>query len=245
MTRDQWESCTDPTPMLRFLIGTDERVQDLAAFPNCKVSHRKLRLFACACYWRVRHLLPDPRAQFGIEVAEDFADGRATAADLEESSRRLREPLEAMEERWRASRGEEQKMLTPIHGALALALVAMWREAPKAAYYASSNATWVYGTILNRRAIPEEQVQCDLLRCIFGGHFLSSTIPVGILAWNNGTLARIAQSIYEERGFGDLPVLADALEDAGCTNADIFAHCRQPGPHARGCWPVDLLLNKE
>ena len=58
-------------------------------------------------------------------------------------------------------------------------------------------------------------------------------------------MLNLAQAIYEERRFGDLPVLADALEEAGCTDADILSHCRGPGPHVRGCWVVDLLLGKQ
>jgi hypothetical protein len=55
-------------------------------------------------------------------------------------------------------------------------------------------------------------------------------------------VGKIAQAIYEERQFGDMPILADALEDAGCENADILTHCREAGAHARGCWPLDALL---
>ncbi len=65
------------------------------------------------------------------------------------------------------------------------------------------------------------------------------------LTWNGGIIAKLAQSIYDERAFDRLPVLADALEEAGCTNADMLSHCRGPGPHVRGCWVVDLLLGKE
>ena len=57
--------------------------------------------------------------------------------------------------------------------------------------------------------------------------------------------AKLAQGIYDDRAFDRLPVLADALEEAGCTNAEILAHCREPGPHVRGCWALDLLLGKE
>ena len=63
--------------------------------------------------------------------------------------------------------------------------------------------------------------------------------------WNHGTVARIAQAIHDERAFDRLPILADALEEAGCQDADILGHCRHPGPHVRGCWAVDLLLVKE
>jgi hypothetical protein len=57
-------------------------------------------------------------------------------------------------------------------------------------------------------------------------------------------VVKLAQVIYDERRFTDLPILADALEEAGCTNSDVLDHCRGPGPHVRGCWVVDLLLDK-
>jgi hypothetical protein len=55
----------------------------------------------------------------------------------------------------------------------------------------------------------------------------------------------IASDIYRDGKFNDLPILADALEDAGCTDADLLGHLRSPGPHVRGCWAVDLVLGKE
>jgi hypothetical protein len=55
---------------------------------------------------------------------------------------------------------------------------------------------------------------------------------------------KLAQTIYEARRFDPMPVLADALEEAGCTDADLLAHCRSGGGHLRGCWAVDLLLGK-
>jgi len=64
-------------------------------------------------------------------------------------------------------------------------------------------------------------------------------------AWLTGTVTSLAQAIYDERAFDRLPILADALEDAGCTNQDILAHCRQPGEHCRGCWALDLVLGRE
>ena len=69
-------------------------------------------------------------------------------------------------------------------------------------------------------------------------------LPPAWLAWNDGAIRKLAQSIYDARAFDRLPLLADALEDAGCTDADILSHCRTPGEHVRGCWVVDLLLGK-
>ena len=87
--------------------------------------------------------------------------------------------------------------------------------------------------------------QADLIRDIFGNPFAPSQYPSSVcLAWNDGTVVRLAQGIYEERVFADLPVLADALEEAGCDIAEVLDHCRQPVEHVRGCWVIDLLLAK-
>jgi pSer/pThr/pTyr-binding forkhead associated (FHA) protein len=65
------------------------------------------------------------------------------------------------------------------------------------------------------------------------------------LRWNDGTVPRLAQAIYEERRFEAMPLLHDALLDAGCDNQDILYHCKEPGPHVRECWVLDILLGKE
>jgi hypothetical protein len=81
-----------------------------------------------------------------------------------------------------------------------------------------------------------------ILRCIFGNPFR----PVAIDArWRTADAVGLARGIYEDRAFDRLPLLADALMDAGCTDEEILAHCRSEGPHVRGCWPVDLVLAKE
>jgi hypothetical protein len=68
------------------------------------------------------------------------------------------------------------------------------------------------------------------------------TVGQGIFPWNNSTVVALAHAIHDKRTFDQLPILADALEDAGCTNADILNHCRQPGIHDAACWVVDLLV---
>jgi hypothetical protein len=64
------------------------------------------------------------------------------------------------------------------------------------------------------------------------------------MAWNDGVVMQLAQAIYEESAFNRLPILADALEEAGCVDMELVSHCRATGLHARGCWAVDLLLGK-
>jgi hypothetical protein len=86
--------------------------------------------------------------------------------------------------------------------------------------------------------------QAKLVRDIFSNPFRPPSLDPSWLSWNDGTIPKLAQAIYDDRAFDRLPILADALEEAGCTNADILNHCRQPGEHVRGCWVVDLLLGK-
>src|SRR5262249_16392384 len=85
---------------------------------------------------------------------------------------------------------------------------------------------------------------CAFVRCAFGNPFRPAAVDPGWLSNNGGTAVKLAPAIYHQPAFDRLPVLADALEDVGCHDADIFAHCRQPGVHARGCWVVDCLLGK-
>src|SRR5262249_12230324 len=92
----------------------------------------------------------------------------------------------------------------------------------------------------------EAAVLADLLRDIFGPTLdHRSTIDPDWLTWNEGTVVRLAQAIYDERAWDRMPVLADALEDAGCADAAILDHCRAAKEYARGCWVIDLLLGKE
>ncbi|HKB41479.1 MAG TPA: hypothetical protein VKD72_33945 [Gemmataceae bacterium] len=95
-------------------------------------------------------------------------------------------------------------------------------------------------------ATRDEAERAALVRDIFGLlPFRPVTIPQSSLVWNDGTVVTLAKAIYQDRAIDCLPILADALEEAGCDNADILAHCRQPREHGRGCWVVDLLLGKE
>lgn len=83
--------------------------------------------------------------------------------------------------------------------------------------------------------------QCAWLRCLFGNPFRPADFDSD---WRTSAVVALATGLDEDRAFQHLPVLADALEDAGCDHADILAHCRGDGPHVRGCWVVDLVLGK-
>jgi hypothetical protein len=100
---------------------------------------------------------------------------------------------------------------------------------------------------------PTEEYVCEVLACIVGNPFRPSPLlPAAVLGWNDRTVHRLAQAIYDDRKLpegtfdaGRLAILADALLDAGCDDEALMQHCREPGPHVRGCWAVDLILGKE
>jgi hypothetical protein len=80
---------------------------------------------------------------------------------------------------------------------------------------------------------------------VLGNPFRPVEVDPAWLTSNAGCVLKVAEGIYEERRWHDLPILADALEEAGCDNAALLSHCREPGEHVRGCWAVDLLLGKD
>jgi hypothetical protein len=93
-----------------------------------------------------------------------------------------------------------------------------------------------------KRETAEAETLAVLLRCFFGNPFR----PVAVdPAWLTETVVALAEGIYQEWAFDRLPVLADALEEAGCDSDNILTHCRQPGEHVRGCWVIDLLTGRK
>jgi hypothetical protein len=185
-------------------------------FLRARASDRKLRLFACACYRRLWGLLDKSERQ-AVESAEWRADGKASAGKLE----RARRPGQF-------SSGH-----------------AGWAVAAADAYQAASRASFCAARRAAQGADKERIAQASLLRDVFGDSFRPAAADPGWLSWDAGRVTRLAQSAYGGWQFGSLPILGDALEDAGCADADILGHLRGPGPHVRGCWAIDLLLGKE
>ncbi len=95
---------------------------------------------------------------------------------------------------------------------------------------------------VERHQTAEQAAQANFLRDIFGNPF--RPVPFSP-SWRTDTTVSLARGMYESRDFGAMPILADALQDAGCDNADVLGHCREPGAHVRGCWVVDLVLGME
>jgi len=285
MTEAEWLACTDPTPMLEFLRGKmssqDLRlpsgtVVQVPIYPECKVSDRKMRLFACACCRRLWHLLSDERSRQAIEVAECFVDGLATQDEYDETTKAAQEAAERQYFTVHDAAEEAAASLNPddpdtqfwVHGAhecassASAAAHAAWYAAglscpPGDAVDAAEKATYALAhdaspilfseecnpDLTLRKSVEEaeEKVQAALLRDVAGNLFCSTQLAS---SWRTQTVRQVAEAIYRERAFDRMPILADALEEAGCTNQDILAHCRQSGVHVRGCWVVDLILGQ-
>jgi hypothetical protein len=185
-----------------------------------------------ACCRRVWPLLVDERSCQAVEVAERFADGAATDQELEA----------VRQDAWEFTLHivhEDEAFFDMDAEALDAADAPAWaaKEAVES-YRVAVAAQRALGTT-------EGKAQTHLLRCIVGNPFRIVTLSPSWLAWNGATAVGMAAAIYNDRTFDRLPVLAFALEEAGCTNADILDHCRSAGPHVRGCWVVDLSLGKE
>jgi hypothetical protein len=219
MTGAEWLSCTDSRPMLNFLRG--------------KTSDRKLRLFGAACLRRMEDEFPDQETDTAVRVAEEYADG-LVGSNVLKKARTATERLTKFESMNRLRIAASQLCALEISYSVSSVLELLFDHARE--------GKWLPPFLPSSRM----SFSSSLLREITGTlPFKSVSLEPDWLAWNDRTIPKLAQAIYDDRAFDRLAILADALEDAGCTDAAILAHCRQPGTHVRGCWVVDLLLGKE
>jgi hypothetical protein len=232
MNETEWLMATEPGPMLRFL--------------QHRGSPRKLRLFAFACCRRIWDLLPDGACREVVLVAEQYADGQASRQDLVEARRAARSVIAtkaATRVVAEVASITYRNAFTAAQGAANLAAVLTVPLSTSQTLY----HLWV------KVLLGEKQHHPSLLRDIFGNPFRPPhDLDTDWLTWNDGTVKRLAQAAYEERALPEgtlevarLAVLADALTDAGCDDADLLDHLRGPGPHVRGCFVVDLLTGRE
>ncbi len=271
MTEQDWLTSNDPAAMLRWL--TDEHQHQVAPTAGIgRGMDRRLRLFACAacravwdekscdkCCWGDRcddssHYyrpqcpachgtgrvggLTDPRSRKAVEVAERYADGEATEGEMLAAS--------------------NEATVVPV---------SIGRY-PYAAVWASQPTLSLPNLLGSptRRDWPEGSpaTQAALLRDVFGNTWRKLTLCgkektydtrggqnwyacagcQSVLRWHDGTVPRMAQGIYDDRRWENMPILGDALMDSGCDCQDIIDHCRNGGHHARGCWVLDLILGR-
>jgi hypothetical protein len=242
VTEAEWLNCTNPTPMLGFLRG--------------KAGERKLRLFAIGCSRAIRSLLTkQPTSLLDHErrilaigeqklaIAEQYADGSIRRSAIDTAYCDILGLL---------------SMRRPEQEPWAFALVAdlratstgccrygqVWErdryDAWQCAVDAGNYLAWVAEAATDLEAV--HRMGVVLCRCVFGNPFRSIALDA---SWKTPTVNSLAEGVYDDRAFDRLPILADALEEAGCTDATILEHLRSAGPHVRGCFAVDLLLGRE
>jgi hypothetical protein len=207
-----------------------------------KVSDRKLRLFACACCRRMWRLLPNPRNRAFVEAAERCSEAEADWDEL----------CAALHGGDQADRG--WLMLKALSYSL--------RPRPRADVASCALVVSVLGLIRapdhlscgpaarEAATAAARAAQAGLLRDVFNPFRAAAGAPA-LGSRDGGALLKLAEAAYEERELPQgtldracLAVLADALEEAGCTDACLLNHLRGPGPHVRGCWAVDAVQGR-
>lgn len=206
---------------------------DTCRYPGSMLPHlrtrsaRKLRLFLCASFRHIWYLLTHPDATAAVESAELWADGVATSKQLTA----IRDRLAQME----ASRTSPDFRGISYYAARGAKQVVLLRKEWVV------NTAWC-ATMAAPSQLAEQLYQCSIIRDIFGNPFRPVSFDGSSLT---STVVTLGQGIYTDRAFDRLPILADALEDAGCNSSEILQHMRAGGEHVRGCWALDLVLGKE
>jgi hypothetical protein len=193
----------------------------LTKLDRARWSDRKLRLFCCACCHRYTTAFDDRSTAAAAELLERYADG-----------------LIGESERLRPNTFSHNSLICDMWGGDA------YRSALRAADRIAGDFGYQFnhGPKRERAVQSELEAQSALFRDIFGNPFR----PVAFSPdWRTDTAVALAKQMYDSRDFGAMPILADALQDAGCDSDDILSHCRDPKQvHVRGCWVVDLILGK-
>jgi len=242
MTEEEWLKCEEPGSMLASIGVTG--------------SGRKLRLFAVACCRGIQYAFPgQDQIDRRLGVAERCADGLATQQELRKVHRFTLDgggdvfdlfgnETVCDEPHWAA-----MMAIARCERAAIIGVLNSWPPLPplpgffgrlRQRFVRPPRQTWWPETSREYRA--EQLRHCNLFREIFGNPFR----PVAFnSAWSIDTAVSLARQMYESRDFSAMPILADALQDAGCENDDVLSHCRDPQQtHVRGCWVVDLVLEK-
>jgi hypothetical protein len=202
---------------------------------------RKARLFWCACLRRGWDQLTDDRTRRLVEEVELHAE-----EDFDWFFRKLRFAFEGYLDTFRelgSATCRDFWAFSAFHGAPPDGLMSLvgWLadSAAQSAARAAPDPDAVFAAH-ERAEAAEKEWQCDLIREVFGNPFRT----VDVSPWLTSDVVALARGIYEEKAFDRMPILADALQDAGCDNVNVLDHCREPREHVRGCWVVDLLLGK-
>jgi len=226
MTEEEWLVCADPDLMLDSL--------------GVSLGQRKARLFAVACCRAIWPLLDNEPSRQAVDVSERLADGRATNKERRAAAKAA--------EGHRGTNFQAQQATVFAVGMLSPGLLQVVLKYVRGAAGNSATPNPAFQPLTADQRVARERAvsdtraaQADRLRDIIGNLFRPVTFEP---TWRTSTAVALAQQMYESRDFSLMPILADALQDAGCDHPDILTHCRGDGVHVRGCWVADLLLGK-
>jgi hypothetical protein len=211
------------------------------------VSDRKLRLFAVACCGLVESHLTDDRSRHALSVAKRHTDGEVDDAELQMANEAAEQAASELQASMWAQGGD------PNNDPHCLAAWAVFNACDRPLrpqydenYYGAGGSAMDFVLMQVSRALSGDlrnrEGLMPLLREVVGNPFRPITFEA---TWRRSTVVALAQAAYDRRDFGSLPVLADALEDAGCDCRELLDHLRAGGLHVRGCWALDLVLGKQ
>ena len=239
MTEAEWLSITDPIRLLTYL--------------NRPQNDRKLLLYGVACgrqYWR---FLSEPASRLGIEQVEQFADGTATIDDEYYRLEWASEGAAFRAESHASSRhrndwadqfdADDPQALRQLRGPTPPVKRDTGPQFRVDVAYFANHIMNLYHHSSSQCALKQyaHLLSLDHLRDIFSNPFRPVVFDP---TWRTSTVVALAEAMYTSRRFDPMPVLADALQEAGCDDEQILTHCRGTDPHVRGCWVVDLVLGK-
>jgi hypothetical protein len=214
-------------------------------------NRRRLQLFACACCRRVWSLLQMDSARRIVELAEACADGEVPQAELEAAHGHP--DFTRLEAQLRGEGDTGIQLTFRIVNALRAAQHLASPQMDVCYILQAASGTpardfevgprWHLSGEGMGRSCDEVELAAmlDILRDIFGNPFRPAPFDP---TWRTETVGLLARHMYYSRDFSGMPILGDALEEAGCANAEILDHCRGDCVHVRGCWVLDSALGK-
>jgi len=239
MTEEEWFTEAWPNPMVRHLFKLGYLATD-----------RRFSFFALSCARAAWPALVDERSRHAVDVAERYLVGLAIEVEFDrakEDSQLVRDATLHLQKSGTESETKDSNGYPTAYAAAMAAWVA-WR-AVVGEYHLDMLAKVRDSLAMSGAYYPDwTQIRplvlglSHVVRDIFGNPFRPGAVDA---AWLTSTVVQLARGIYEDRAFDRMPILADALQDAGCDNDDVLSHCRdESATHVRGCWVVDLLLGK-
>lgn len=224
MTEKQWLSTPDPIAMML----------DQVAWMRLKRSRRKERLCSCACCFALGDSLSNKTQRSALLASERYADGLIKSATLGTWWTRMN----TLTNRARPKNNRETAEVAICRAVAWACKEDRFFERHNTIYTLCNSKSGLKSSVRE----PLRPVVAGIIRDIFGNPFRKITFNK---KWRTDTAVSLARAMYDSREFSAMPILADALQDAGCDNEDVLSHCRDANQvHVRGCWVVDVVLEK-